>query len=67
MTASVRSALRSLPEVGKNSAGPLGPGLLASGELGAIIRELQIGLTEPDPPGRTTPPKGEVVNGSVDV
>ena len=49
MTAEVRAALRALPPVGENSAGPLGPGLLASGQLGAIIRDLQVGLAESDP------------------
>ena len=44
MTAEVRVALSMLPPVGENRSGPLGPGLLASGELGAIIRELQAGL-----------------------
>lgn len=48
MTPDVRAALRALPPVGENPSGPLGPGLLASGRLGAIIRELQRGLTEPD-------------------
>lgn len=38
---SVRAALRKLPPVGENAAGPLGPGLLASGLLGEIIRGLQ--------------------------
>src|SRR5579864_3129761 len=33
MTAEVRAALRTLPAVGENSSGPLGPGLLSSGEL----------------------------------
>lgn len=51
MTAEVRAALRALPPVGENPSGPLGPGLLASGQLGAIIRELQAGLAEPHPPG----------------
>lgn len=37
----VRAALRQLPPVGEDASGPLGPGLLASGALGAIIRELQ--------------------------
>lgn len=41
----VRAALRKLPLVGQDNSGPLGPGLLASGELGAIIRELQAGLS----------------------
>lgn len=45
MTAEVGAALRSLPPVGENPAGPLGPGVLASGQLGEIIRELQAGLT----------------------
>ena len=44
MSDEVRVALRSLPPVGENSSGPLGPGLLASGELGSIIRELQARL-----------------------
>ena len=50
MTAEVRAALRSLPPVGENRSGPLGPGLLASGQLGMIIRQLQarIGGTDPD-------------------
>jgi hypothetical protein len=48
MTADVRAALRALPPVGENSSGPLGPGLLASGRLGTIIRELQAGLTRSD-------------------
>jgi hypothetical protein len=48
MSAKVRVALRSLPPVGENSSGPLGPGLLASGELGTIIRRLQAGLIKTD-------------------
>ena len=48
MSSEVRTALRALPPVGENSSGPLGPGLLASGLLGAIIRELQASLTDPD-------------------
>ena len=46
LSAQARAALRSLPPVGENSAGPLGPGLLASGRLGAIIRDLQAGLAD---------------------
>lgn len=46
MTPEVGRALRSLPPVGENRSGPLGPGLLSSGQLGAIIRDLQAGLTE---------------------
>lgn len=39
-----RAALRRLPPVGEDRSGPLGPGLLSSGRLGEIIRELQAGL-----------------------
>jgi hypothetical protein len=49
MTAEVRAALRGLPPVGENSSGPLGPGLLASGQLGTIISDLQAGLTRSAP------------------
>ena len=49
MTADVRAALRDLPPVGENLSGPLGPGLLASGQLGAIIRDIQARLHEADP------------------
>ena len=48
MSAELRAALRALPPVGQNSSGPLGPGLLASGRLGTIIRDLQTGLTQLD-------------------
>ena len=44
MSPEVRAALQQLPPVGENSSGPLGPGLLASGLLGSIIRDLQAGL-----------------------
>lgn len=44
MSAEVRAALQQIPPVVENSSGPLGPGLLASGLLGAIIRDLQTGL-----------------------
>jgi hypothetical protein len=46
MPAAVRVALRQLPPVGENRSGPLGPGLLASGVLGDVIRELQARLVE---------------------
>lgn len=48
MTGDVRAALRSLPPVGEDHSGPLGPGLLASGQIGRIIRQLQacLGATE---------------------
>jgi hypothetical protein len=48
MSAAARAALRRLPPVGENSSGPLGPGLLTSGLLGTIIRELQARLADPD-------------------
>jgi hypothetical protein len=48
MPAAVRAALRLLPPVGENAAGPLGPGLLASGLLGAIIGDLQASLADSD-------------------
>lgn len=35
------AVLRKLPPLGTDTAGPLGPGLLASGALGAVIREIQ--------------------------
>jgi hypothetical protein len=46
MTATAKAALRQLPPVGENRSGPLGPGLLASGLLGSIIRRLQAALHE---------------------
>jgi hypothetical protein len=49
MSTAVRAALRTLPPVGRDRSGPLGPGLLAAGQLGAIIRDLQSGLTPLDP------------------
>jgi hypothetical protein len=48
MSAAAGAALRKLPPVGENSSGPLGPGLLASGLLGTIIREIQASLLDPD-------------------
>ena len=47
MSVAVRAALRQLPPVGENAAGPLGPGLLASGLLGRIIRDLQAQTADP--------------------
>jgi hypothetical protein len=46
MSEEVRAALRGLPPVGEDSSGPLGPGLLASGQLGTIIRRLQAAIRE---------------------
>jgi len=40
----VRAALRTMPRIGENSSGPLGPGLLASGVLGDVIRRVQAAL-----------------------
>jgi hypothetical protein len=48
MSAPVQAALRRLPPVGEDSSGPLGPGLLASGLQGTIIRELQGAVADPD-------------------
>lgn len=38
------AALRALPPVGEDTAGPLGPGLLATGVLGEVIRAIQAHL-----------------------
>jgi hypothetical protein len=43
MSDGVRAALRQLPRLGEHRSGPLGPGLLASGLQGAVIRALQRG------------------------
>ena len=47
ITTAARAALRQLPPVGENASGPLAPGLLASGLLGSIIRDLQAGFLTP--------------------
>jgi Imm-5 like putative immunity protein len=44
MPVAARAALQQLPPVGEDRSGPLRPGLLSSGLLGTIIRELQAGL-----------------------
>lgn len=44
MSAQVRATLKQLPPLGEDSAGPLGPGLLASGILGSIIRRIQVSM-----------------------
>lgn len=44
MSAEVGEALARLPEVGTDPSGPLGPGLLASGPAGRIVRELQLSI-----------------------
>ena len=48
LSPAARRALRMLPPVGENRSGPLGPGLLASGLLGTIIRDLQGFIANPD-------------------
>ena len=48
LTPEARLALRTLPPAGENRSGPLGRGLLASGELGAIVRDVQARLGQPD-------------------
>jgi hypothetical protein len=49
MTVDVRTALRSLPPLGEDRSGPLGPGLLASGQIGTIVRQLQAHLAGTNP------------------
>ena len=46
LSPAARTALRQLPPVGERSDGPLGPGLLARGLLGTIIRDLQANLDD---------------------
>ena len=52
MSPAARVALRQLPLLGENASGPLGPGLLARGLLGAVIRDLQAALAAPISPRR---------------
>lgn len=47
-SAELRAALLSLPAVGENRSGPLGPGLLSSGQVGDIIRDFQTRLGQLD-------------------
>jgi hypothetical protein len=54
MSAEARSALRRLPPLGGNSAGPLGSGLLAAGILASIIRAIQADLARPDLPASSS-------------
>lgn len=49
MTDQARAALRKLPLLGEDSAGPLGSGLLASGILGSVIREMQAAMSDTTP------------------
>jgi len=41
MTEAVARALSSLPTIGENRSGPLGPGRLCLGHVGTTIREIQ--------------------------
>lgn len=50
LSADARSALRQLPLLGEDSAGPLGAGLLSSGVLGSTIRIIQERLRAPETP-----------------
>ena len=50
MTPEVAAALRSLPPIGEDRSGPLGPGLLATGQLAVIIRHFQARLAGTDTP-----------------
>lgn len=53
LTVDARAALRRLPLLGEDSAGPLGRGLLATGMLAVTIREIQAELSpqsHPSPP-----------------
>lgn len=52
-SAEVRLALQALPPVGEHRDGPLGPGLLASGQMGEIIRDLQARLASAKAEGST--------------
>lgn len=47
MTSEVRAALAALPPLGADTGGPLGPGLLTRGEVGAAIRLIQTALRRP--------------------
>ncbi|WP_291812692.1 putative immunity protein [Cellulomonas sp.] len=44
MSAATRAALRRLPVLGEDSAGPLGSGLLTGGVLATVIRQIQTEL-----------------------
>ncbi|UYN98734.1 MAG: hypothetical protein KIT02_12390 [Devosia sp.] len=44
LTPAARAALRTLPPIGQDRSGPLGPGLLASGRMGQIIARLQAAI-----------------------
>jgi hypothetical protein len=48
MSPELRRALRALPPLDENRAGPLGPGLLSRGQLATTIRRLQGELASAD-------------------
>lgn len=50
LSPAAQAALRRLPPVGTSRAGPIGPGLLASGQLGLIVAELQARLADASAP-----------------
>ncbi|AHI21719.1 hypothetical protein B843_01635 [Corynebacterium vitaeruminis DSM 20294] len=50
MSPEVRRALAQLPELGTNSSGPLGKGLLTAGVLGMTISEIQAALADATQP-----------------
>ncbi len=52
LTPQAREALRRLPLLGEDSAGPLGPGLLATGVLAQVIRTIQADITAESGPRR---------------
>ena len=51
MSEAVQCALSTLPPVGVDSSGPLGPGLLSRGKLLENVRELQLSLAQSNSPG----------------
>lgn len=48
LSSDAAAALRRLPRLGEDTSGPLGPGLLASGVVGAAIRSIQSSLESDD-------------------
>jgi len=48
LSPTAKAALRTLPPIGVSKAGPIGPGLLSSGSLGAIARQVQAALHDAD-------------------
>lgn len=53
MSPATRGALRQLPALGDDRAGPLGPGLLTSGLRAAVVRQIQDSLRQGTyPPSR---------------